>query len=120
MNEETIEERGIRPITDTLRRVGKGLFMDEASEQLAELVKSVDATGRAGTLTLTIAVKKASHSGAMVVGAKTKLTKPKEPDHEALFFGTPNGNLLSEDPRQENIQFGVVKKREDRIANVAG
>lgn len=105
-----------RPIADTMRRIGKGAFMDEASERMAELVKSVDASGRSGTLTLTLTVKKASHSGAMIVSGKTKVTKPKEPDYEGLFFGTPDGNLMTEDPRQEKLAFGVVPKPQEKMA----
>ena len=41
----------IRPITDTLRQLQGGQFIDECSEQLAALVKGVDETGKAGLLT---------------------------------------------------------------------
>ena len=36
-----------RPITETLRNLQGGSFLDDASEQLAELVRAVSATGKA-------------------------------------------------------------------------
>ena len=41
----------VRPITDTLRHIGGGVFIDTASDKLAELVAAVDSTGKAGALT---------------------------------------------------------------------
>lgn len=78
-----------RPITDTLRHIGGGVFIDQASEKLAELVNAVDASGKAGVLTITIAVKKATRGGAMHIGGKIALKKPAEDPMEAMLFATP-------------------------------
>jgi hypothetical protein len=65
-----------RPITDTLRHIGGGAFIDTASDKLAELVAAVDSSGKAGRIDLTITVKKATRGGAMHITGKVKLTKP--------------------------------------------
>ena len=39
-----------RPITDTLRHIGGGVFIDTASDKLAELVAAVDQSGKAGRI----------------------------------------------------------------------
>jgi hypothetical protein len=65
-----------RPITDTLRHIGGGVFIDTASDQLADLVTAVDASGKQGHIVLTISVKKATRGGAMLITGKIKLTKP--------------------------------------------
>lgn len=54
----------IRPITDTLRHIGGGVFIDTASDKLAELVAAVDASGKAGKITLDVTVKKATRGCA--------------------------------------------------------
>ena len=54
-----------RPITDTLRHIGGGVFIDTASDKLAELVGAVDQSGKAGRIDLTISVKKATRGGAI-------------------------------------------------------
>ena len=64
-----------RPITDTLRHIGGGVFIDTASDKLAELVAAVDQSGKAGRIDLSISVKKATRGGAMHITGKVKLTK---------------------------------------------
>ena len=48
----------VRPITDTLRALRNGHFIDEASEDLARIVNAVSETGKSGKLTIEITVKK--------------------------------------------------------------
>ncbi len=98
----------IRPITDTLRHIGGGVFLDTASDQLAELVSAVDSTGKAGRLDLTITVKKASRGGAMLLVGKVQMRKPPAEPLEAILFATPEGNLLADDPHQKNLDLRVV------------
>jgi len=99
----------IRPITDTLRALRGGQMLDEASEKLAELVQAVERTGKAGTLTLTLAIKPAGRAaGTLVISDKIKLTPPKEESAETLLWATPEGNLLTEDPRQQKLELKVA------------
>ncbi|NIE67443.1 hypothetical protein [Burkholderia sp. Ax-1719] len=103
----------IRPITDTLRHIGGGTFMDQASEELAALVSAVDASGKGGTLTLTIAVKKATRGGAMHIAGKVAVKKPGDEPMEAMLFATPEGNLIAEDPRQQKLDLKQVSGASD-------
>ncbi|QOD81864.1 MULTISPECIES: hypothetical protein [Chromobacterium] len=99
----------IRPITDTLRSLGHGTFIDDASDALNKLVTAVDETGRAGKLTLTLSLKKATRgSGAMVVQDEIKLSLPKPDSRETMLFATPEGNLVTEDPRQQQLELRTV------------
>ncbi len=97
-----------RPITDTLRHIGGGVFVDTASAKLQELVSAVDETGKAGRIDLTISVKKATRGGAMILTGKVKLTKPAEPALEAMLFATPEGNLVADDPHQKKLDLQTV------------
>jgi hypothetical protein len=97
-----------RPITDTLRHIGGGVFIDIASDKLAELVSAVDASGKSGKIDLSITVKKATRGGAMHISGKVKMTKPAEEAMEALLFATPEGNLVADDPRQLNLALKVA------------
>ena len=98
-----------KPIHETLRHLMGGTFLDEAGEKLAELVAAVDSTGKAGKITLTIAVKK-STKAAMAVTADIKISKPMEAPDATLMFATPEGNLLTEDPRQQKLELKQVPK----------
>lgn len=49
-----------RPITDTLRHIGGGVFIDVASDKLAELVAAVDTSGKSGKIDLTKTFRRSS------------------------------------------------------------
>ena len=97
-----------RPINDTLRHIGGGVFIDLASDKMAELVTAVDQSGKAGKLTLEIKVKKATRGGAMIITGSLKLTKPADEPMEAMLFATPEGNLVADDPRQVKLDLKQV------------
>lgn len=99
----------IRPITDTLRHIGGGIFIDMASDKMNELVSAVDASGKGGKLTLEVSVKKATRGGAMHITGKIRLTKPAEDAMEAMLFATPEGNLVADDPRQQKLELKSVE-----------
>lgn len=103
----------VRPITDTIRNIGGGVFIDTASDKLAELVAAVDNTGKAGRINLTITVKKATRGGAMHITGKVKLTKPAEEPMEAMLFATPEGNLVADDPYQQKLDLKVAAGASD-------
>jgi hypothetical protein len=97
----------IRPITDTLRQIGRGAFIDHASAELAELVRHVEETGKGGTLVLTLKVSKAGRGSALVVEGNSAVKLPKPAPSDTLMWATPEGNLVTSDPAQ-----GVLELRE--------
>jgi len=107
-------------ILQTISRLHAGLLVDDANERLQELVKAVDTTGKAGTLTITLSVRKATQ-GALAIKGKVAAKLPAEPDLEALMFPTPEGNLLTEDPRQQKLDIRPIAApvREIRTINQA-
>lgn len=98
----------IRPITDTLRRIGRGTYIDRASEELARLVRDVEEHSKPGTLVLTIRVSKAARGGALVVAGKTDLRLAKADADDALMWSSPEGNLLDADPHQTQLDLRQV------------
>jgi hypothetical protein len=98
-----------RPITDTLRQLRGGDFIDEASEALARIVTAVTNLGGTGKLVIELSVKKASRaSGAVVVTDKVAEKLPTTGAAETLLFATPEGNLVTEDPRQTRLDLKRV------------
>ncbi len=96
-----------RPILETLHHLEGGTFLCDAADKLAEIVKQVDATGKSGKLTLTIDVRKAM-STALALKGKITVKLPPETPVEALMFPTPEGNLLTEDPRQGKLPLAAA------------
>jgi len=71
-----------RPITDTLRHIGGGVFVDTASAKLQEIVRqelvsAVDETGKSGRIDLAITVKKATRDGPERRATDNQLRKAK-------------------------------------------
>ena len=101
---------GVRPITDTLRQMRQGVFVDEASEAFAELVKQVTEHGKAGKLTIEINIKPVGKKNAAVsVTGKCVVKAPQDAPDETLMFPTPEGNLLTEDPRQQKLDLKIAE-----------
>ena len=100
-----------QPITETLKHIGGGVFIDTASDKMAELVQAVSDSGKAGSLTITISVKPATRGGAMHLTGKYTLKKPAEEPMEALLFATPEGNLVADDPKQSKLDLKAPEEK---------
>jgi hypothetical protein len=101
-----------RPILETLHHLEGGVFLNDAADGLSEIVKAVDATGKPGKITLEITVRKAM-SSALAIKGKVTVKLPPETPLEALMFPTPEGNLLTEDPRQGKLPLAPVSGATD-------
>lgn len=108
-----------RPIIETLRHLEGGVFLDDAAEALSELVNAVESSGKAGKITLEISLRRAT-AGALAVTGKIKLSKPAEQPFEALMFATPEGNLLTEDPRQSKLSLQPVRVEKTELQQITG
>ena len=95
-----------RPITDTLRLMNGGTFIDECSEALAGLVKGVDETGKAGKLTITLALKKSG--GAIEIASTVKANTPEPKPDSTLLWATTEGNLSVDNPAQRKLDLKVA------------
>lgn len=107
---------GVRPITDTLRQLQGGVFLDECSDQLAQLVKGVDETGKPGKLTITLALKKSSGAIEIAAAVTNKTPEPK-PDTD-LLWPTVEGNLVTENPAQRKLDLQVAAAPKQPIKDI--
>ena len=106
----------VRPFQETLARLQGGAFADECAEKLAGIVRSVEATGKAGRLTITIDLKKSA--GAMAIRAKATDKVPEALPEEDLLWPTVEGNLSPQNPNQRSLQFGEVDRTTGEILAV--
>ncbi len=105
-------------LLDTIRRISGGAYGDKAEEQLAQLVKAVDETGRAGTLTLNIKVSKATKGGAMIITGKHTCKLPPDDEMSAVLFADENGRLTENMPGQDDSKtLFSVDKNKPKIIN---
>ena len=98
-----------RPFMDFLREHRNGTTHDELSDALQELVAAVVEEGKSGKMVLTINVKHAGRgSGALEVAAEIKVTPPKSQPGVAIFFASPENNLIRQDPRQTAMELREI------------
>jgi hypothetical protein len=91
----------MKPITDVLREIRKGRVVDHASEVLAEVVQAVDATKKAGSITIKLTITPEKGGGSQkTISAKVTSSKPEEDLPDAIFFSDEEGDLHRNDPEQ--------------------
>ena len=88
---------------NALSLVRRGDLIDDINAQLAEVVQAVDATGKAGALTITLkVVRKDLKSGSMIcITDKVKQKLPELPSPETMLYA--DGELFEDDPRQGKL-----------------
>ena len=106
----------VKPITDTLRILQGGVFLDTCSDMLADVVKSVDETGKAGKLTITLDLKKSG--GALAISAKVTNKTPEAKPDEDLLWPTIEGNLSIDNPNQRKLDLRVADAPKREVRNV--
>lgn len=91
----------MRPITDVLRDIRKGRVVEQATEQLANVVRAVDRTGKSGKLTIELTIEPEKGGGSQkMIAAKVTSKIPVEDMPKGLFFSNEDGDLLRQDPSQ--------------------
>jgi hypothetical protein len=108
----------IRPITDTLRLLDSGAFLDAVSDKMSQLVRRVEETGRAGALTITLDVKRASAGGAMAITPSVALKIPEPKPDATLLWATVEGNLSVDNPNQQTLDLRQVEPASREVREV--
>ena len=94
----------MKPITDIMREIRKGALVDAATDELAELVRAVQATGKAGTITIKIKVNPLGRDSKQVeLIPNISLSAPSPDLAKGIFFVDGQGDLLRDDPEQRPL-----------------
>ncbi|MBK1883694.1 hypothetical protein JIN85_14850 [Luteolibacter pohnpeiensis] len=116
-NEETNELPG-NMFAKVLGEISHGDLASQASEEMANLVKAVSETNKSGSLTLVISVKPRGHdSGQVELAGELKPKCPIKDVAPSMFFTTEHGQLVRDNPRQKQFQFGEPKAVKPSASN---
>lgn len=85
-------------------------LMEEAGAQLRGLLRAVEKEGKQGTMTIRLAVKP-SIQGSVAVSAEVVTKTPMPKQEPSLLWATPEGNLITEDPRQRTIDDVISRAK---------
>lgn len=92
----------VQPFAAIVRQLRDGITHDEASRELAQLVREVKNHGKGGKLTLTINISPSKVDNAVQVRGEVKVSPPKD-QSESLFYTDQAGSLSRRDPRQPEL-----------------
>lgn len=105
----------MKPFTDVLREYRKGQLADEATDELAKVVKGVTETGQAGELTVKLKIKpQKGDSGIIIVSGEVVAKTPREALPDAIFYADDEGGLHRREPRQADMDTLFKQTGEDR------
>lgn len=107
---------------EVLVRQGRGSTNEELSEALRELTKRVVATGKPGTINLTVNVSQIKKTGQLIISDKIRTKLPEYDRPVTIAFADEAGNLLREDPNQRPL-WGGIEDLEDKpvaVVNLGG
>lgn len=93
---------------DFIREHRHGATHAELSEALQELTLAVAEERRGGKLVLTITVKPLAKGDGMEVHANVKLAVPEPIPGVSIFYPTPEGDLVRQDPRQQAMDLKEI------------
>lgn len=93
----------MRPdFSSVLEELAHGDVNRQASDQLGEVVRAVEATGKKGRIVVVIDVTK--EGSKCVLDASIKTTKPQTGAPATMFFFGKDGEILRDDPRQLDMK----------------
>jgi len=96
---DTGQAAHVRPFSDVLSEINKGVIADDAATLLAQLVTAVQETGRKGTLKLVIEVAPVKGNDSIVqVSGAVDARPPKAAASTSFFYPDEDGNLSRNDP----------------------
>lgn len=95
-------------LTDLIATLHAGDLNREAGEELAEVVRAVMATGKKGSFSLTINIKRTGLQKC-VIDTDIRSKPPKEDYPIQAMFATTEGDLQSENPNQATLNFKDAK-----------
>jgi|SRR3972149_1099267 len=106
-NEQQVTK--VRPAFDTLRELRDGAVLDEFAVKLNEVTKAVQDTGKKGSITLTIDVRRmTSETIAVIVTDTIKVKVPERDRSGSIMFVTEDNNLQAEHPKQRKLDLKIA------------
>lgn len=112
-----------KPITDLMRELNAGAFVEEATGALGELTAACQRTNKPGEITLKLKLipGKAGANGQSSVMQVEHSYKVKSPDFDRgadYLFVTSQGDLVRDNPQQHKLNLTEVKRDAGPIVDV--
>lgn len=106
-----------RAFTHYLIELEDGVFHQDLSHAMRDLLQAIQDTGKGGTLTLNLKLRPAA-DGTITSESDFKVTAPKGKRRQTLHFVTPELNLVRSNPRQPDLPLRQVKADDAPVRRV--
>lgn len=103
-----------------LQRLASGRLVEELAEALTVTAQEVVATGKPGTVTLTLKVSTKGQGNPLVVVEETIARAAPRRDPRGAIFYAIDGGLHRDDPRQPHLEFRTVDHATGEIRDSNG
>jgi len=101
-----------------IQRLGSGHTLEDLYDALTTTAQEVVATGKPGTVTLTLKVSNKGQGNPLVIVEETVArTSPRKDPRGAIFYAL-DGALHREDPRQVRMDFRILDPETGEIRSV--
>lgn len=107
MAESDEDEKVVRPFAAFLQELNKGRVHEELSQGLHDLLAAVKATGKKGSLTLTLVVSQEKKTPMLIIDDDVTPKLPKPDRTRSLWFVDKDGNPTRSDPNQ--LDFNSIQ-----------
>ena len=101
-----------------LQRLGSGRLIEQLYEAIEATAQEVVATGKPGTVTLTLKISTREQGDVMVIVDETVSRSSPKRDPKGAFFWALDGMLHREDPRQARFEFRTVESETGEIRDM--
>lgn len=93
---------------DFIREHRAGATHEELTEALKLLTAAVAEERKGGSLTLKISIKPLAKGDGLEVSADVKCAPPTPVPGVSIFYPTPEGDLVRQDPRQTSMELREI------------
>lgn len=92
-----------------LQQHRNGSLLNDVAAGVRAVIEAVQLAGKAGKITITFALIPSGTTGGIIIEDDVKVTLPKAPKQQSLFFADENGQLVRNDPRQRELPLRAVQ-----------
>jgi hypothetical protein len=103
-----------------LQRLAGGYLIEELAAALTVTAEEVVATGKPGTVTLSLKVSTRNQGDPLIVVEEQIARAAPKKDAKAAFFYALDGDLHRDDPRQARLDFRTVDRETGEIRDTRG
>jgi hypothetical protein len=108
-----------RPLQHSLVNIRKGDLMNEAGQELANLLFACMQSGKRGRLVVEVeVVPAAAGSTDLTVNDKLKVFMPERDKGQSFLFAGKDGTLTREDPEKDTANIRQVSGQSDNVRKI--